>query len=154
MKNPRNQLMNLRGEYEQKRNPKSKDTKGNEASGSKGKGKLDDDDEEEEEDLSKGSHLKRKKCEQELVENLQALFPHRSMEHILNEAIDNLNVYWLEAVASFELENTSESQLDFPLTLKAFLFRCFYKVEKAPDSDNDPNLMLISFYLKHRKPQI
>ena len=43
----------------------------------------------------------------------KALFPPRSMEWSLNKAIDNPNVYWLEPVASFELENTSESQLDF-----------------------------------------
>ncbi|CAI9290816.1 unnamed protein product [Lactuca saligna] len=43
--------------------------------------------------------------------------------------------------------------LDFPITPKAFLFRSFDTVDKAPDSDNDANLMLISFYLKHGKPQ-
>ena len=75
------------------------------------------------------------------------------MERILNEAIDNPNVYWLVPVVTFELENTSKSQLDFTITPKAFLFHCFDKVEKALDSDNDANLMLISFYLKQRKPQ-
>ncbi|CAI9284051.1 unnamed protein product [Lactuca saligna] len=75
------------------------------------------------------------------------------MERILNEAIDNPNVYWLELVALFEMENTSESQLDLPITPKAFLFHCFDKVEKAHDLDNDANIMLISFYLNHGKPQ-
>lgn len=67
-------------------------------------------------------------------------------------AIDNLSVYWLELVVSFELENTSESQLDFPKTPKAFLFCYFDKIEKAPFLDNNVNQMLFSFYLKHGKP--
>ncbi|CAI9284604.1 unnamed protein product [Lactuca saligna] len=139
-------------------------------------GKLVDDDAEEEEYLSEGSKLKRKKCNQELdqaqhvakeaevaeneardarvtlkIEN--AHFPPWSMERILNEAIDNQNIYWLEPFVSFELENTSKSQFDFPITLKAFLFRCFEKVKKASISDDDVNHMLFSFYLKHEKPQ-
>ncbi|CAI9285120.1 unnamed protein product [Lactuca saligna] len=141
-----------------------------------GKGKLIDSDKEEEEDLSEGSKLKRKKRDQELDENLRVekeveirekeprdaqitlktqrdLFLPWLMERILKEAIDNPKVYSLEPVASFELENTLECQLDFPITVKAFLFCCFDKVEKAPNSDNDANLMLISIYLWHGKPQ-
>lgn len=49
--------------------------------------------------------------------------------------------------------NTLESQLDFSITPKAFWFRYFDKVAKAPDSDNNANLMLISFYLKHGMPR-
>ncbi|CAI9282691.1 unnamed protein product [Lactuca saligna] len=56
------------GEYKHK--PKLIDSKGNEALGSKGKGKLVDDEDEEEEDLSERAKLKRKKRDQELDENL------------------------------------------------------------------------------------
>lgn len=146
-------------EYEHK--PKSNDPKGNEALGSKGKGKLVDDEDEEEEDLPEGAKLKRKKCDQVLDENLWVAKEAKAREKearddqecILNEAIDNPNVYWLEPIASFELQNTSESQLYFIITLKAFLFWCFDTLEKAPNSDNNVNLILISLYLKHGKPQ-
>ncbi|CAI9299917.1 unnamed protein product [Lactuca saligna] len=39
------------------------------------------------------------------------------------------------------------------MTLKVFLFRSFDRVVNGLESDNDVNLMLISFYLKHGKPQ-
>ena len=71
----------------------------------------------------------------------------------MNKDIDNPSVYWLEPVTSFELENTLDSQLDFPITPKAFLFRSFDRVENALESVNNVNLMLISFYLKHGNPQ-
>ncbi|CAI9299161.1 unnamed protein product [Lactuca saligna] len=74
------------------------------------------------------------------------------MEIILNEAIDNPSVQWLDPVTSFQLENTLDSHLDFPITLKAFLFSSFNKVEKDPDSDHYANILLISFYLKNVKP--
>ncbi|CAI9264060.1 unnamed protein product [Lactuca saligna] len=83
------------------------------------------------------------------IKNLKDLFPPWSTEQILNEDIDNPMFYLLEPIVSFGLDNSSESQLDFMKTPKAFLFCCFDKIEKAPDSDNDVNLMLISFYLEH-----
>lgn len=75
------------------------------------------------------------------------------MERILNEDVDNSNVYWLEPVISFDLENSSDLQLDFHITPKALLFRSFEKIEKAPITDYGVNHSLFSFYLKHRKPQ-
>lgn len=75
------------------------------------------------------------------------------MEKILNEAIDNPSVYWLDPVTSFDLENTSDNKFDFPITLKAFLFRSFEKIANAPNSDNNVNQSLIAFYHKHGKPQ-
>ncbi|CAI9263071.1 unnamed protein product [Lactuca saligna] len=116
------------GEHEQKPNPN--DTKGNEASGSKGTGKLIDGDEEEEED--EGEKLNRKYRDKELDENLpiekeadarekelrdaqvtletqKYLFPPWTMERIMNEDIDNPSAYWLEPVVSFDLENTLDS---------------------------------------------
>ncbi|CAI9300225.1 unnamed protein product [Lactuca saligna] len=133
--------------------------KGNEASGSKRKRKLDDDEEEEEEDISAGATLKRKTCDIELdeivcvakegeahekealdaqvaLETQKADFPPWSIEWILNEAIENPSVYCLEPVVSFDLENTSDSQLYLPITPKYFLFRSFEKIEKASVSHN------------------
>ncbi|CAI9301617.1 unnamed protein product [Lactuca saligna] len=157
--------------------PKSQDAKVNVALGSKRRGKSiddddddDNDDEEEEEHLSEKPQLKRKKHDQELDENLRVareaearereardaqlnwetkkvFFPSWSRERILNEVIDNPNVYWLELRTSFKQENILGSQLDFLITPKAFLFRYFDKVAKAPYSDNSANLMLISFNL-------
>lgn len=97
--------------HEQK--PKSKDLKGNEASGSKGKEKVIDDDVEEEDD--EGAKIKRKSRDTEIDENLRIskepearekesreaqvtletqklLFPSWSMERILNEVVNNPNV--------------------------------------------------------------
>ncbi|CAI9268693.1 unnamed protein product [Lactuca saligna] len=108
--------------HEQKSQSKANDNqKGNEASGSKEKGKLvDDDDEEEDEELK----LKRKKRDQELDKNLQ----------IAKEA------------------EVAEKKLDFLITLKAFLFCSFDKIEKAPITDYNVNHSLFSFYLNHEKP--
>lgn len=84
-------------------------------------------DDEEEED--KAAKLKRKSHDAEIDENLgiakeaeakereareaqvtldtqKLLFPAWSVECILNEAIDNQNIYWLEPVVSFDLENS------------------------------------------------
>lgn len=44
-------------------------------------------------------------------------------------------------------------QFDFPITPRAFLFRCFEKIEKAMISDNEVSLKLFNFYLKYAKPQ-
>ncbi|CAI9296682.1 unnamed protein product [Lactuca saligna] len=119
-----------------------------------------DDDEEEEEDLSEGAKLKRKYRGKDLDEidrvakeaearekkahdaqvyheTQKALFPPWSMERILNEAINTPSVYWLDPVVSFDLENTLESQFDFPITLKAFLFQRFKKIETTLITDND-----------------
>lgn len=75
------------------------------------------------------------------------------MERILNEVVENPSTHWLEPTISFELENTSKSQIDLPITPRAFLFRCFEKVKKALISDYDVNHMIFSFYLKYGKPQ-
>ncbi|CAI9284800.1 unnamed protein product [Lactuca saligna] len=59
----------------------------------------------------------------------------------------------LELVVSFDLKNTQDSQLDIPIIPKAFRFRAFVKIVKAPITDNGADHMLFSFYLKHMKPQ-
>ncbi|CAI9294471.1 unnamed protein product [Lactuca saligna] len=74
-------------------------------------------------------------------------------KHILNETVDNPNVYWLEPVVSFDLENSMDLQLDLPITPKAFQFCSFDKIANAPFPDHDVDQVLFSFYLKHMKPQ-
>lgn len=78
-------------------------------------------------------------------ETQMSLFPPWSLERIQKEAIDDLSVHWMERLVSFELNNIADSHLDFPLTPKSFLFRCFNHIEKAPLSDYDVNKMLFLF---------
>ncbi|CAI9295961.1 unnamed protein product [Lactuca saligna] len=73
------------GENETKPPLKSKDLKGNEAFGSKGKWKLVDE-EEEEEDLSEGAQLKRKKRDQDLDENLRVSREAKALEREARDA--------------------------------------------------------------------
>ncbi|CAI9303779.1 unnamed protein product [Lactuca saligna] len=70
-----------------------------------------------------------------------------------HDVVDLPSQYWLEPVVSFDLQNTQDSQLDVPITPKAFRFCAFVKVVKAPITDNAADHMLLSFYLKHMKPQ-
>ncbi|CAI9291656.1 unnamed protein product [Lactuca saligna] len=131
---------------------------GGELLASKGKEKLVDDEDEEEEEYE-NEKLTRKSRDAKIDENLRVtredkerenavheaeetlktektLFPLWSMEHILSEAIDNPRVYWLEHVVSFEFENSQNSQLGLPITLKAFQFCCFDKIVNVPLSEN------------------
>ncbi|XP_023745445.1 uncharacterized protein LOC111893610 [Lactuca sativa] len=87
--------------------------------------------------------LKRKKRDQELDKNLQvakeevererkkkeehdalickkALFPPWTEEGLIKEAIEFPSTYWLEPVASFDCDNSRDSQFDMPITKKAF----------------------------------
>ncbi|CAI9272119.1 unnamed protein product [Lactuca saligna] len=144
----------------------------NEASGSKGKERIIDDDEEEEV-LSDGEELVRKKRDKELDDILilhkelegkevearvakgysrnknVVFFPLWSLKRIQKEAINDPSIHWLEPSVAFELNNTTDSELDFPLTPKAFPFRGFAHIKKASFSDYNVNNMLFSFYLKH-----
>lgn len=54
---------------------------------------------------------------------------------------------------TFDLQNTHDSQLDLPITPKAFRFRAFVKIVKAPITDSGVDYTLFSFYLKHMKSQ-
>lgn len=76
------------------------------------------------------------------------------MERIQSEVVDDLIIHWFEPMVSFELVNSADSQFDFPITLRAFLFRCFEQTKRAPFSDYDVNHKLFSFYLKYGKPQL
>lgn len=82
-----------------------------------------------------------------------SLLPPWTLERIQKEAIDHSNVHWLEPSVSFKLDNTSDSQLDFPLTSKAFLFWGFEHIQKSLLSEYDVNNKIFSFCLKHGQPQ-
>ncbi|CAI9285325.1 unnamed protein product [Lactuca saligna] len=86
------------------------------------------------------------------LESRKLLFPLWTFEHIMNEAIDNPSQYWLEPVASFDLQNSHNSQLDLPITSKAFKFHSFIQVANIPLFDNGVDHTIFSFYLKHMKP--
>ncbi|CAI9283106.1 unnamed protein product [Lactuca saligna] len=81
-----------------------------------------------------------------------SVIPPWTLERIQKEEIDDPSVYLLEPSVSFELINIIDSQLEFPLTPKAFLFRGFDHIEKAPLSDYNVNNKLFSFYPKHGQP--
>ncbi|CAI9299672.1 unnamed protein product [Lactuca saligna] len=76
-----------------------------------------------------------------------------TLERIQKEATDEPSTNWLEPSVFYELDNIAESQPDFPITPRAFLFKCFEKISKAHLSDSDVNQTLLSFYLKYGKPQ-
>lgn len=71
---------------------------------------------------------------------------------MLLEAIDTPKQLWLEPAVSFDLSNNMDSQLDFPTTPRAFLFRCFDQTVQKPLSDIDINRKLFEFYAKHALP--
>ncbi|CAI9286962.1 unnamed protein product [Lactuca saligna] len=87
------------------------------------------------------------------LEATRLLFPPWFMERILTKATGNPHIHWLESVTSFGLENTMDSQLDFPITPKPFLFCIFEGIANASDLDENVNKSLMAFYMKHGKPQ-
>lgn len=70
----------------------------------------------------------------------------------MSEDVDIASQYWLEPVVSFDLQDTQDSQLDIPITPKAFKFHNFVKVVNVPPTDNGTDHLLFSLYLKHMKP--
>ena len=88
-----------------------------------------------------------------MLETQKSLFPPWSIERIQKKAIDNPNIYWLQPSISFDLNNDVESQFDFLITPRVFLFRCFENIKKSLISDSAVNQKLFSFYFKYGKPQ-
>ncbi|CAI9272354.1 unnamed protein product [Lactuca saligna] len=84
----------------------------------------------------------------------ESLFPPWTMERILNEVVNNPILHWFKPMVSFELVNSVDSQFDFPVTPRSFLFRCFEQIEKAPLSDYHVNHKFFSFYINYEKPQL
>ncbi|CAI9276735.1 unnamed protein product [Lactuca saligna] len=133
---------------------------------SKGKEKVIDDGEEEEEYeniklkckardaiLDENLRIAREAKEKEkalrdtqiTLKSKKLLFPPWSMERILTEAIDNPSIQCLELVTLFDLENTLDSQLDFPITTKVFLFRSFKVNLNTSGLDESVNKSVMTF---------
>jgi len=86
------------------------------------------------------------------LETRQGLFPVWDVRRMLLEAIDPPKELWLEPAVSFDLSNSLDSQLDFPTTPRAFIFRCFDQTIGKSLSDVYTNRKLFDFYAKHALP--
>ena len=71
----------------------------------------------------------------------------------MHKAVDLPSVYWLELVASFDLDNMKDSQFDMLITRRAFVFHCFDSVVEVPSPDTKLDKALVDFYLAFGKPQ-
>lgn len=80
------------------------------------------------------------------------LFHKWTLKRIKHDAVEFPRQYWLDPIASFDCQNSQDSQPDLPITPKAIRFRVFVKVVNAPFTDNGADQLLFSFYLKHMKP--
>ncbi|CAI9302398.1 unnamed protein product [Lactuca saligna] len=96
---------------------------------------------------------KAKKEAQVTLKIRMMLFPKWTLKRIQNEVVDLPGQCWLDPVASFDVQNSQDSQLDLPLALKAFRYRAFVKFVDALLTDSKAGQMLFAFYLKHMKPQ-
>lgn len=76
-----------------------------------------------------------------------------TIEWMQEEAINKLNVYWLEPNTSFSIKNDHDSTFDFPMTTKAFLFWWFDQVLNALLSNTVKNKKLFRFYATYLKSQ-
>ena len=83
----------------------------------------------------------------------KALFPEWNRDTLINQAIEFPSVYWLEPVASFDCDNSKDSQFDMPITRKAFTFHCFEATVEFPHPHPKVDRELIDFYLKYGQPQ-
>lgn len=57
-----------------------------------------------------------------------------------------MEIYWLNPRSSFDMENKSDNQLDFPLTAKAFIFRSFSNTIGVVLNNASMNTMHSKFY--------
>ncbi|CAH1437432.1 unnamed protein product [Lactuca virosa] len=94
-----------------------------------------------------------KKNVEAILANKKELFPPWSLERIEDESLNKPKLYWLEPQTSFSVDNDVECQLDLPITVIAFQFRCFESIEKVPMGNTTINKKIFNFYLKHSKPQ-
>lgn len=89
----------------------------------------------------------------EVVEaSRRKLWPDWTVERMQEEAIKKLKIFWRETTTSFSVSNDHDNTVDFPMTAKAFLFRCFDQTMKAPMSNTAVNKKLFKFYATYSKP--
>lgn len=80
-------------------------------------------------------------------------FPPWTREGLIKEAIEFPSTYWLEPIASFDCENSGDSQFDMPITRKAFVFHCFDSTVKVPSQHPKVDRELNDYYLQFGQPQ-
>nr|KAJ0212498.1 hypothetical protein LSAT_V11C400221470 [Lactuca sativa] len=90
---------------------------------------------------------------QATLKSKMLLFPKWTLKRIQNQAVDMPSQYWLDPITSFEIQNTKDSQLELPITPKAFRFCAFVKVANVTFIDSTADQLLFAFYLKHIKPR-
>ncbi|KAI3510635.1 hypothetical protein L1887_17767 [Cichorium endivia] len=138
--------------------------------------KIGDDDVDEGLDMSEAAQLARAAREKELDEILRiskqldaeeaaqrqkeielearkTLFHDWDYETMKKEAIAQPIENWLQPVCSYEVGNYVDSQMDFPMTSRVFLIRCFDELKTNKEPRGVVNDMLFNFYLEHSKPQ-
>ncbi|KAI3510617.1 hypothetical protein L1887_17749 [Cichorium endivia] len=138
--------------------------------------KIGDDDVDEGLDMSEAAQLARAAREKELDEILRiskqldaeeaaqrqreielearkTLFHDWDYEKMKKEAITQPIDNWLQPVCSYDIGNHIDSQMDFPMTSRVFLIRCFDELKTTKECRSAINNMLFNFYLEHSKPQ-
>nr|KAJ0227894.1 hypothetical protein LSAT_V11C100037890 [Lactuca sativa] len=91
--------------------------------------------------------------DEEAIQAKKTLFPDWDRDTLITQAIEFPSIYWLEPIASFECENSKDSQFDMPITRKAFTFHCFDVTANVPHPNPKVDRELIDFYLKFGQPQ-
>ncbi|CAI9298379.1 unnamed protein product [Lactuca saligna] len=106
-------------------------------------------------ELNENARIAREDEEKELkgkedddtLECRKLLFPMWTLERMMHEVVDLPSVHWLEPVASFDLDNTKDSQFDMPFTRRAFMFHYFDTIAEVSSPDIKVDKALIDFYL-------
>ena len=75
---------------------------------------------------------KRNKEKEDILQCKKALFPEWTRDVLISQAIKSPSFYWLEPIASFDCNNSKDSQFDMPITRKAFTFHCFDSTVEVP----------------------
>ncbi|KAI3767763.1 hypothetical protein L2E82_18162 [Cichorium intybus] len=84
-----------------------------------------------------------------LLKTKMSLFPPWNYKRMTLEAITEPVENWLQPVTSYNTSNDVNSQLDFPMTAKALLFRGFEELKDTRLSNPEVNDLLFTFYLKN-----
>nr|KAJ0219876.1 hypothetical protein LSAT_V11C200068720 [Lactuca sativa] len=78
---------------------------------------------------------------QATLKSKMILFPKWTLKRMQNQVMDMPSQYWLDPIASFEIQNTQDSQLDLPITPKAFRFLGMMDVEIATVLRQKPSIV-------------
>lgn len=96
---------------------------------------------------------KRERDAHDVLVTRQALFPPWTLEKLIKEVIESPSSHWLEPVASFDCDNTKDSQFGMLITRKAFVFHCFNSIANIPSPDPKVHRDLLNYYLEFSQPQ-